>query len=146
MMAGMTRLQAALLLITFASLCSQTVSMVVNRHQSSSKTPSICSSKRRALLFFGAASTFLVVPPPAQAIQERNELLCGTGFFTNIGQWYCTDLGNIADEGNPGELSKQQDKTADSLMDKLGLSDASSTDTESNDKKSNAEKETQNKQ
>jgi hypothetical protein len=134
-MAAMTRLQAALLLITLASLCSQTISMVVNHHQS--------SSKRRALFFFGAASTFLP-PPPAQAIQERNELLCGTGFFTNIGQWYCTELGNIADEGKSGELSKQQDQTADSLMSKLGLSDSS--ESESSDKKSNAEKETKNKQ
>lgn len=141
MAAAMTRLQAALLLITLALLCSQTVSMVVNHHQSSSKTS---SSKRRALFFFGAASTFLP-PPPAQAIQERNELLCGTGFFTNIGAWYCTELGNIADEGKSGELSKQQDQTADSLMSKLGVSDTS-IESESSDKRSNAEKETKDKQ
>jgi hypothetical protein len=32
-------------------------------------------------------------PPVAQALQEKNEMLCNTGFFTNVGAWYCTDIG-----------------------------------------------------
>lgn len=58
---------------------------------------------------------------PANAVKERNDALCNTGFFTNIGAWYCTDIGDISDEGLAGTLSKTQDKTADSLMSKLGM-------------------------
>ena len=73
---------------------------------------------------------------PAHAVKERNEALCNTGFFTNIGAWYCTDLGDISDEASAGTLSKKQDETADSLMSKLGLSDAE-TSASSNDSSEN---------
>jgi hypothetical protein len=95
---------------------------------------------------------------PANALKERNEALCATGFFTNIGQyfndkkvsfpffsivtltfkstpstiagqWYCTPIGNIADEGQSGVLSPDQEGVADSLMSKLGTTDEMTTST-----------------
>ena len=68
-------------------------------------------------------------PPPAYALQERNKVLCGTGFFTNVGAWYCTDIGNIGDEGSSKPLSKQEASSVDSLMSKFNFKDDSITTT-----------------
>ena len=67
-------------------------------------------------------------PPPAYALQERNEVLCGTGFFTNVGAWYCTDIGNIGDEGSSKPLSKQEASSVDSLMSKFNLDDSTTAE------------------
>lgn len=67
-------------------------------------------------------------PPPAYALQERNEVLCGTGFFTNVGAWYCTDIGNIGDEGVSKPLSKKDEASVDSLMSKFNFEDSSTAD------------------
>jgi hypothetical protein len=66
---------------------------------------------------------------PAWAVQERNEALCGTGFFTNFMEYRCTELGDISDEGLPGSLSDSQSERADALLSKfqLVLDDASSS-------------------
>jgi hypothetical protein len=56
---------------------------------------------------------------PAFAIKERNDMLCDTGFFTNIAQWYCTDLGDISDEGATKELSRAEQKATDALLFKM---------------------------
>ena len=66
-------------------------------------------------------------------------MLCSTGFFENIGQWYCTPIGNISDEGKGSDLSKTQQDTADSLMSKL-MSDEQLSSSES-EKKMEAGKE-----
>lgn len=58
---------------------------------------------------------------PAYALKPRNEALCSTGFFTNIAQRMCTDLGDITDEGYVRELSDTQSSTADSLLSKFNL-------------------------
>jgi len=59
---------------------------------------------------------------PAYAVKERNEVLCGTGFFTNIAQYVCTDIGDISDERGPGRsLNQQELQSTDSLMDKLSI-------------------------
>lgn len=57
----------------------------------------------------------------ALAVQPRNELLCGTGFFTNIWQYKCTDLGDIEDEGKIKAMSVEEEAKMDSLMGKLGM-------------------------
>lgn len=62
-------------------------------------------------------------PPAAYALQERNEALCNTGFFTNVGAWYCTDIGNIGDEGKSKALSDEAEARVDSLMSKFDLDD-----------------------
>mmetsp|Transcript_20659 Transcript_20659/g.31156 ORF Transcript_20659/g.31156 Transcript_20659/m.31156 type:complete len:153 (-) Transcript_20659:557-1015(-) len=70
-------------------------------------------------------------PPPAYALQERNEALCSTGFFTNVGAWYCTDIGNIGDEGQVKPLSKKDEVSVDSLMSKFNFEDSSTTEGDS---------------
>jgi len=73
-------------------------------------------------------------PPPAYALQERNEALCSTGFFTNVGAWYCTDIGNIGDEGQVKPLSKKDEVSVDSLMSKFNFEDSSTTEGDSSGK------------
>lgn len=59
--------------------------------------------------------------PAANALQERNDALCGTGFYTNIWQYKCTVVGDIEDEGIPKDLSAEDQGTVDSLMSKLNI-------------------------
>ena len=88
---------------------------------------------RRSLLgetlsFIGA---IVVLPGSANAVKERNEALCSTGFFTNIAQWYCTDIGDISDEGVGKSLSNGQENSLDSLMTKFEMTEVQgSTDVE----------------
>lgn len=60
-------------------------------------------------------------PRPAWAIKERNEALCQTGFFTNIMQYRCTEIGDISDEGKAQDLSESQESSTDTLLSKLKL-------------------------
>lgn len=76
----------------------------------------------------GFAFLAVNLPLPATAVQERNEALCGTGFFTNIWQYKCTDLGDISDEGIGKELSSSETTAADALLSKMNLLQDSSTD------------------
>ena len=70
-------------------------------------------------------------PPPAYALKEKNEVLCNTGFFTNVGAWYCTDIGNIGDEGASTPLNKKDEASVDSLMSKFNFDDSSTTEGDS---------------
>lgn len=78
---------------------------------------------RRAIL--GAAITSSVAlngcPMTASALQERNEALCGTGFFTNIALYKCTEIGDISDEGKPRSLSTSEQGSMQALMNKMSL-------------------------
>lgn len=60
------------------------------------------------------------LPLPAQALKERNEALCGTGFFENYNPYRCTDIGDILDEGTSSPLSQSEEAKLDSLMSKFG--------------------------
>mmetsp|Transcript_28646 Transcript_28646/g.60448 ORF Transcript_28646/g.60448 Transcript_28646/m.60448 type:complete len:178 (-) Transcript_28646:1734-2267(-) len=71
----------------------------------------------------------VIQPPAAHALQKKNEVLCNTGFFTNVGAWYCTDIGNIGDEGKPKALSTDAETSIDSLMGKFDLDGGDFTDT-----------------
>jgi hypothetical protein len=69
------------------------------------------STSRRG--FFVGAAWFTSVglmggANEAQAVKPRNEMLCGTGFFTNIWQYKCTDLGDIEDEGKIKAMSAEE--------------------------------------
>lgn len=74
-----------------------------------------------SILLFLSLGPNSITPPHANAIQEKNEALCNTGFFTNVGAWYCTDIGNIGDEGKSKELSPNEEASVDSLMSKFDL-------------------------
>lgn len=64
----------------------------------------------------------LLLPASAKALKPRNEALCGTGFFENIWQFKCTELGDIEDEGKATGFAQSDDqRTADSLLSKLLL-------------------------
>ena len=84
-----------------------------------------CDYSRRIIIassaFVTAAVPYFTSTQMAQALQERNEALCNTGFFTNVGAWYCTDIGNIGDEGKSKELSVEAMSTVDSLMRKFDI-------------------------
>eukprot|EP00814_Leptocylindrus_danicus_P020807 CAMPEP_0116035888 /NCGR_PEP_ID=MMETSP0321-20121206/20713_1 /TAXON_ID=163516 /ORGANISM="Leptocylindrus danicus var. danicus, Strain B650" /LENGTH=143 /DNA_ID=CAMNT_0003512961 /DNA_START=418 /DNA_END=849 /DNA_ORIENTATION=+ len=82
-------------------------------------------------MLFGTVA--VVAPKPANALKDRNEQLCKTGFFTNIAQYYCTDIGNISDEGvSKGPSTEEADKM-DSLMSKFDFDGANtSSSSESN--------------
>jgi hypothetical protein len=79
------------------------------------------SSRRSFLSATTLVGTWGLAKPACHALQERNEALCGTGFFTNIWQYKCTDLGDIEDEGMAKDLSDEDQGTVDSLMAKLNL-------------------------
>ena len=66
---------------------------------------------------------------PALALKPNNEALCGTGFFTNIAQYKCTDIGDISDEGKSRKVSAEEDSRMDSLMSKFGDLDLSGSST-----------------
>jgi cell division protein FtsI/penicillin-binding protein 2 len=60
----------------------------------------------------------------ASALEARNEVLCGTGFFTNIAQYKCTDIGDISDEGKAKKMNEQELGSMESLLGKMGVEDA----------------------
>ncbi len=79
-----------------------------------------------ASIFTVSASTTATImtanPSPANALQKRNEALCGTGFFEHFNEFRCTAIGDISDEGGAKKLNENESMAADSLMGKLGLS------------------------
>jgi hypothetical protein len=98
-------------------------------------SPPLQISRRKWFVVSAAAPApvlmaFCVVaarPQAALAVKERNEALCGTGFFTNIWEYRCTELGDIADEGIGKSFSASELGTADSLLSKLNLDSSSSS-------------------
>ena len=70
---------------------------------------------------YSAKSLPILHPTAAHAIQAKNEALCNTGFFTNVGAWYCTDIGNIGDEGKPTPMSVNSESSVNSLMSKFNI-------------------------
>ena len=84
--------------------------------------PDRLASSRRIFINSVSCSglaSIIGLPLPADALKEKNEALCGTGFFTNIALYRCTEIGDISDEGKAGELTKNQEGKVDSLMSKL---------------------------
>ena len=62
------------------------------------------------------ASTIFCLVDKSNALEKRNEVLCGTGFFTNIYQEKCTDIGDISNEGKTTTLSNTEETSTNSLM------------------------------
>jgi len=123
------RLRALLfgVLVASVSSLSQQGRMPAGRDCKSTSLIAKQSSRRREFMV-GFAFLAVNLPLPATAVQERNEALCGTGFFTNIWQYKCTDLGDISDEGIGKELSSSETTAADALLSKMNLLQDSSTD------------------
>ncbi|CAJ1899893.1 unnamed protein product [Cylindrotheca closterium] len=84
------------------------------------------SAPRRSVLMHSLqaiAFASVVDAKPALALKERNEALCGTGFFTNIAQYMCTDIGDISDEGKSRKVTDSELSSMDSLLGKLGATE-----------------------
>ena len=96
--------------------------------------------RRRQLFLQTTAFVTTTAASSAHAVQERNEALCSTGFFTNIWQARCTELGDITDEGVGRDLSTTEETSVDSLFSKLMESSTSST--AENEEQAANEKET----
>ena len=111
----------SLLLLLLCSLLTTTIT-ALSLQTTSSRRSFV------AALAGGAAWGATTTTPAAHALQERNEALCNTGFFTNIWQYKCTPLGDIQDEGFAKDLTNADQGTVDSLMSKLELSGGSGTD------------------
>lgn len=95
-----------------------------------------CITALTALFVVVATTTAVILPQPAYALKEKNEALCGTGFFENIYQYKCTDIGDIQDEGYAKSMSQSEDSTADSLFSKLQLGSSNSIDEDESTRKS----------
>lgn len=120
---------------------------IVLRAIALSTQPESCSSSRREFVarsLFGLAA---IQSTPVFALKERDEALCSTGFFTNIWEFRCTEIGDISDEGASRDLSSSELGATESLMSKLnvGIPDDIDEDLSISDKiqsKSQEKKET----
>ncbi len=83
---------------------------------------------RRALLQIVSAGVILLSPQSAVALQARNEALCGTGFFTNIALYKCTEIGDISQDGKAQSLTDTEESSMQSLLDKMGVDAAMMND------------------
>mmetsp|Transcript_49589 Transcript_49589/g.149457 ORF Transcript_49589/g.149457 Transcript_49589/m.149457 type:complete len:164 (-) Transcript_49589:363-854(-) len=105
----------------------------------------VIASNFRDAAALAAAIPFLAgAPLPARALKEKNDALCATGFFTNIAQYRCTDIGNILDEGKSPALTQSEEVKLDSLMAKFGeitLDDGGKVADATSSKKENAGEE-----
>jgi hypothetical protein len=113
-----------LLLQVMATVTAWSPPQLQKSISTSNKATSTSASRRG--FFVGAAACFTSIglmggANEAQAVKPRNEMLCGTGFFTNIWQYKCTDLGDIEDEGKIKAMSTEEESKMDSLMGKLGM-------------------------
>jgi hypothetical protein len=76
---------------------------------------------RALLATISVPSIVCLHPSSALALKQKNEALCGTGFFEHIYEYKCTSIGDIEDEGTSKELSSVETGVTDNLMGKLGF-------------------------
>lgn len=86
------------------------------------------TSETKKAFTFGTA--ILVGPSSAYALEKRNEALCGTGFFTNIAQYKCTEIGDISKDGKTKDLTNEEKSSVESLMGKLVLDEKNNNATQ----------------
>lgn len=150
------RLRCFQLLVLFCGIygCNGLTSMLDQKmvdsstmaHPKNSSGPRRSTSRRCFLGLIPSAATMLSFhAKPATALQPRNEALCGTGFFTNIALYKCTEIGDISDEGKSQPLSSLEEGSLQSLMGKLGMENVEIVD-DSDSIKRKANKESQGSQ
>ena len=134
---------ALLLLSSFTLSCDSLVPSAIRRHKRSNNNSDFQHQpQRREILRSAAVGGGLTLinylalqlvldTQTAHAVKHSNEALCGTGFFTNIAQYYCTEIGDISDEGKSRKLSVEETSSLDSLMNKLDLNDSRSSSSSS---------------
>lgn len=77
---------------------------------------------------------------PARALQEKNEGLCGTGFFTHYMEYRCTDIGDISDDGKVTDLTESERTKTDALLTKLHLDNDNDDDADKEKDESKSQK------
>jgi hypothetical protein len=90
----------------------------------------IASRRSCCRIIGGVAGAFGILsnlPQPSIALTDKNDALCQTGFFTNIMQYRCTEIGDISDEGIAQDLTTDQVASTDALMSKLNVNSNSSS-------------------
>ena len=127
------RFRLALLLLVACACCVPPVQSLVPEatkpRAAAARSDELLS--RRSLIrglssaTLAGATVFSQTNRPALALKPNNEALCGTGFFTNIAQYKCTDIGDISDEGKSRKTTAEEDSRMDSLMSKFGVLDLS---------------------
>jgi len=114
------------------SCCNPTISLSQQQEEEEEekeKEKDLNLPDRRNVLFrIGTTTSSLLttmmattVPTPALALKNKNEALCGTGFFEHIYEYKCTSIGDIEDEGTSKKLGQVEINVADNLMAKFGL-------------------------
>eukprot|EP00536_Pseudo-nitzschia_multiseries_P003735 jgi/Psemu1/302139/fgenesh1_kg.59_\ len=90
----------------------------------------LLSSDRRRIFFRMGSMAFMGMlastsfPSSALALKQKNEALCGTGFFEHIYEYKCTAIGDIQDEGVSKAMNQEETGVTDSLIGKLGFDTA----------------------
>lgn len=115
------------LAVMLAHACVSSVQSLVPETRPKALTPTSAKSKLlnrrnliRALSSAALSGSVLLNSQSAMALKPNNEALCGTGFFTNIAQYKCTDIGDISDEGQSRKTTAEEESRLDGLMSKFG--------------------------
>ena len=82
------------------------------------------STRRVFLSVTSAVLSSFINKEEVDALEARNEIVCGTGFFTNIAQYKCTEIGDISDEGKVKTVNADEVKSMESLLGKMGITDS----------------------
>ena len=90
------------------------------RHITDRRNTFFCMGTRVFLTILASSSIFSN-PSSAFALKQKNDVLCGTGFFEHIYEYKCTSIGDIEDEGVSKELSRAETGVTDNLIGKLGF-------------------------
>jgi hypothetical protein len=90
------------------------------------------SSRRAFVSITVTTASAILLPEDSQALQKKNEALCGTGFFEHIYEYKCTTIGDISDEAKSKSIDESMEIQTDLLMERLNSSekkDAQKSDT-----------------
>jgi hypothetical protein len=79
-------------------------------------------NRREFISLASILATPFLIPKPSEALQSKNDNLCGTGFFEHFQEYRCTTIGDISDEGLSKDMNDSDKGLTDSLMGKLGVS------------------------
>lgn len=77
------------------------------------------SSRRAFVSISVTTASAILLPQESQALQKKNEALCGTGFFEHIYEYKCTTIGDISDEAKSKSMDESMEIQTDLLMERL---------------------------
>ena len=113
---------------------------VASSYSSSSSSSSPARRSLLALMIPTTTTVLLFNDEASNALEPRNEVLCGTGFFTNIAQYKCTEIGDISNDGKVKKIKQEEQATMDSLLAKMGVEDSVDDDVQDQSKEKQKQK------